>query len=87
MLWHPKLDRHTDTSTSDTPTSIAHPLSSEDIQEQPSVLGILSDSDIMASELTKSEVPNSAALHRIGILSSMPMMELLPSPPSLLSPL
>ena len=75
MLWHP-----TDTSRSDILTSTTHPLSLQDVQEQPSVLGILNDWD-MASHLTeKGEVPNSATLHRTG---TMPFMagELLCSPP------
>ena len=59
MLWHP-----TDTSISDILTSTTHPMSLQDVQEQPSVLGILNDWD-MASHLTgKGEVPNSATLHR-----------------------
>ena len=62
--------------------SSAHPSgsSSEDVQEQPSVLGILNDWD-MASQLTeKGEVPNSAALHRTGTLPFM-ARDLLRSPP------
>ena len=76
MLWHP-----TDTSISDILTSTTHPMSLQDVQEQPSVLGILNDWDI-ASQLTgKGEVPNSAALHRTGTLPFVAVELLCSSPP------
>jgi hypothetical protein len=73
ILWHPKLDQPTDTSTSGTQTSTAHLSSSGGVQERPSVFGIFNDWD-MASELNeKGEIPNNTALHRTGAFLFMAM--------------